>query len=325
VPGHASAGPATSTRPYPREEMGENLRTRLTTGVPVLLDGGLATTLEAAGTPLPGPLWSAQALVSAPAAVEAAHRAFVDAGAEVVLTASYQLSALGLRRAGLEASDADGLFRRSVELARRAAETAPHPVWVAGSLGPYGAALADGSEYTGSYDLSPGVLHEFHAPRVDALLAAGVDVVAFETVPAGAEVEVIAEVLRGTGCDAWISVTVAGDGTRTPRGEPLDEALAPALEVDEALAVGVNCCPPRLVAPALRQLAPARRQGRALLAKPNAGARWDPVYQSWRRAHESVDPAPWLAAGARLVGGCCGTGPEDLAVLARQVRAATRV
>jgi homocysteine S-methyltransferase len=296
--------------------MADDLRARLATGVPVLLDGGLATTLEAAGTELPGPLWSAQALVSAPTAVEAAHRAFIDADAEVVLTASYQLSALGLRRAGLAASDVDGLFRRSVELARLAAEAAPHPVWVAGSLGPYGAALADGSEYTGRYDLAPGALHEFHAPRVDALLAAGVDVVAFETVPAGAEVEVIAEVLRGTGRDAWVSVTVAGDGTRTPRGEPLSEALAPALEVDEVLAVGVNCLPPHLVASALEELAIAGRRGRALLAKPNAGARWDPARQLWTREQGPADPAPWVAAGAALVGGCCGTGPDDLAGLA---------
>ncbi len=296
--------------------MTDDLRTRLATGVPVLLDGGLATTLEAAGTALPGPLWSAQALVSDPEAIEAAHRAFADAGAEVVLTASYQLSALGLRRAGLEASDAEELFGRSVELARLAADAAAHPVWVAGSLGPYGAALADGSEYTGRYDLSRSALHDFHAPRVDALLAAGVDVVAVETVPAGAEVEVVAEVLRGTGRDAWISVTVAGDGTRTPRGERLADALAPALDVDEVVAIGVNCVPPHLVAPALHELAAARRRGRALLAKPNAGARWDPARQTWTRDDVPADPTPWVAAGAELIGGCCGTDPDDLAVLA---------
>ena len=296
--------------------MADDLRARLGTGVPVLLDGGLATTLEAAGTALPGPLWSAQALVSAPGAIETAHRRFVEAGAEVLLSASYQLSALGLQRAGLEPSEAEGLFRRSVELARRAAKAATRPVWVAGSLGPYGAALADGSEYTGRYDLSPAGLHDFHAPRVEALLAAGADVIAVETVPAGAEVDVISEVLRGTGRDAWVSVTVAGDGTRTPRGEPLSEALAPALEVDEVLAVGVNCVPPHLVPAALQELAPARRRGRALLAKPNAGARWDPARQIWARDEAPADPRPWLSAGAALVGGCCGTDAEDLARLA---------
>ena len=296
--------------------MADDLRTRLATGVPVLLDGGLATTLEAAGTALPGPLWSAQALMSSPGAIATAHRRFVDAGAEVVLSASYQLSALGLQRAGHDPVEAQGLFRRSVELARRAAQAATHPVWVAGSLGPYGAALADGSEYTGRYDLSPTGLHDFHAPRVEALLTAGADVIAVETVPAGAEVEVVAEVLRGTGRDAWVSVTVAGDGTRTPRGEPLSEALAPALEVDEVLAVGVNCAPPQLVAAALQELAPARRRGRALLAKPNAGARWDPARQTWSRNETEADPRPWVSAGAALVGGCCGTDATDLARLA---------
>ena len=296
--------------------MADDLRTRLATGVPVLLDGGLATTLEAGGTELPGPLWSAQALISAPQAIEAAHRAFVDAGAEVLLTASYQLSALGLQRAGIDSSDAPRLFARSVELARGAADAAGHPVWVAGSLGPYGAALADGSEYTGRYDLSPGALHDFHAPRVAALVDAGADAIAVETVPAGAEVEVVAEVLRGTGRDAWVSVTVAGDGTRTPRGEPLDEALAPALEVDEVIAVGVNCVPPHLVAPALTQLAPAHQRGRALLAKPNAGARWDPARQVWTRTEVPADPRDWVAAGAVLIGGCCGTAPTDLARIA---------
>lgn len=301
--------------------MADDLRARLATGEPVLLDGGLATTLEAGGTELPGPLWSARALLDAPGAVEDAHRAFAEAGAEVLLTASYQLSALGLARAGIEASRADGLFARSVELARRAGERTGRRVWVAGSLGPYGAALADGSEYTGRYDLSPAALRDFHAPRLAALLRAGVDVVALETVPAGAEVAVLAEILRGSGRDAWVSVTVAGDGTRTPRGEPLSEALGPALEVDEIVAVGVNCLPPHLVAPALAELADARRRGRALLAKPNAGARWDPARRAWTRQGPPADPVAWTAAGAALVGGCCGTGPGDLAGLARRLSA----
>lgn len=304
--------------------MGEDLRTRLESDAPVVLDGGLATTLEESGCRLPGPLWSAHALLTSPGRVAAAHRAFVRAGAEVLLTASYQLSAVGLAEEGVEAERHDELFERSVGLARSAATGAGHPVWIAGSLGPLGAALADGSEYTGNYDLGPATLRDFHSPRVAALLAADVDVLAVETVPSGEEVAVIAEVLRGTGREAWVSVTVAGDGTRTPRGEPLAEALGPALEVDEVIAVGVNCAPPQLVEPALASLAPAVGRERALLAKPNAGARWDPAHQCWRRDHPVPDPTAWLGAGARLVGGCCGTGPRDLAALAELARGARR-
>lgn len=285
-----------------------------------MLDGGLATTLEERGLKLPGPLWSAHALLTRPGRVAEAHRAFVRAGAEVLLTASYQLSSVGLAAQGVDPDRHDELFERSVGLARAAATDAGHPVWVAGSLGPYGAALADGSEYTGDYGVAQAALRDFHAPRVEALLAADVDLLAVETLPSGEEAAVIAEVLRGTDRPAWLSVTLAGDGTRTPRGEPLLEALGPALEVDEVVAVGVNCCPPDLVVPALGALAPAARRGRALLAKPNAGARWDPVHQRWSRDHDPPDPAAWIAAGARLIGGCCGTGPDDLARLVAAVR-----
>lgn len=294
----------------------DTLRSRLTDGARVVaLDGGLATTLEAGGYPLPGPLWSARALLEAPGRVREAHRAFVAAGAEVVLTASYQLSRRGLREAGEDPDRADALFARAVELAREAVADADHATWVAGSLGPYGAALADGSEYTGRYGVGADRLRDFHGPRIEALAAAGVDVLAVETIPSAGEAAVVARLLREQRLPAWVSVTVAGDGTRTPRGGPLADALAPAAEVDDVLAVGVNCCPPALVAPALTDLAGAAAGRCALLAKPNAGARWDPARQQWQRTDAPADPAPWLAAGAGLVGGCCGTSPGDLAAL----------
>jgi homocysteine S-methyltransferase len=293
--------------------MHHDLRTRLASDEAVLLDGGLATSLESGGYALPGPLWSARALLDAPARIRAAHTAFVDAGAEVLLTASYQLSRSGLRASGEDPARLDRLLARSARLAREAAAEARRPVWVAGSLGPYGAALADGSEYTGRYGVGRATLRDFHGPRLEALASADVDVLALETIPSGEEVAVLAELLAAAGRPAWISVTLAGDGTRTPRGEPLDEALAPAAAADDVLAVGVNCCPPDLVVPALERL---RSLGMPLLAKPNAGARWDPAHRRWGPPRSAADPRPWVLAGARLVGGCCGTSPADLAGLA---------
>ncbi len=311
---HESVGP--NFRPaYHRTPMGL-LHARLDAGETLVLDGGLATSLEAAGLPLPGPLWSARALLEAPDLVRDAHAAFAGAGAEVLLTASYQLSRRGLQAAGLDPSLAPTLFARAVALAREAGRDAhPRPL-VAGSLGPYGAALADSSEYTGRYDIGRGALRDFHAPRVEGLVDAGADLLAVETVPGGEEVQVIADLLADAGRHAWVSVTVAGDGTRTPVGEPLLEALGPAAAVDEIVAVGVNCVPDELVVPALEHLAPL---GVPLVAKPNAGARWDPVGQVWRPVRTPVDPRPWLSAGARLVGGCCGTAPADVAALATAV------
>jgi homocysteine S-methyltransferase len=304
----------------------------------VLLDGGLATTLEAAGHDLSGPLWSARLLLEDPGAIVAAHRAFLAAGAEVVTTASYQLSAIGLRSAGGDGLDIDRLLARSVAVAREAvavhladrhdgdlaasdrplpAGAGRRPPRVAASIGPYGAVLADGSEYRGGYGLSVDELVAFHAPRVAALVAAGPDLLAVETIPSGAEVEALARVLAGVDVPAWVSVTVGPDGTTTPEGQPLHEALAPALEVVAVVAVGVNCCPPGVATRALEAL--AQTCDHPLVVYPNVGDTWDAQARGWRPGTGGDGQAElprWLAAGARMVGGCCGTGPEHLARLA---------
>jgi homocysteine S-methyltransferase len=321
-------------------------------GEVLLLDGGSATTLAERGHDLDGPLWSARLLLEDPDAVRAMHRDFLDAGARVLLTVSYQLSGEGLERLGVPASRTGELMARSVALARRAAERAEeaeegvqHAVdraagqvggraaeesveqggalprgatteaLVAGSLGPFGALLADGSEYRGRYGVGAARLRDVHAPRLAALLAAEPDLLALETVPSGAEVAVLVELLDGAATPAWVTMTVGDDGTRTPEGEPLEEALGPAIEATEVVAVGVNCLAPELVPAALHRLG---NVGMPLVAKPNAGRRWDARARRWRPGG-AADPGPWLAAGARLVGGCCGTAPADLRELADRV------
>jgi homocysteine S-methyltransferase len=286
---------------------------------PLLLDGGSATTLAERGHDLGGPLWSARLLLEDPDAIRTVHRDFLEAGAEVLLTVSYQLSGEGLERLGVPATRTGELMARAVDLAREAVEQegdAARTARVAGSLGPYGALLADGSEYRGRYGLGRARLRDVHAPRLDALLAAAPDLLALETVPSGAEVAVLTGLLGGTALPAWVTMTVGDDGTRTPEGEPLEEALGPAIEAPEVVAVGVNCLAPELVPTALHRLADA---GLPLVAKPNAGRRWDARARRWRPGG-SADPRPWLAAGARLVGGCCGTAPADLRELAGRVR-----
>ncbi len=305
----------------------------------VLLDGGLATTLEAAGHDLSGPLWSARLLREDPGAIVAAHRAFLAAGAEVVTTASYQLSAIGLRSTGGAERDSDRLLARSVELARdaitahlaerehgardraaspqRGADDRQRPPRVAASVGPYGAVLADGSEYRGAYGRPVDELVDFHAPRVAALLAAGPDLLAVETIPSGTEVAALARVLADVDVPAWVSVTVGRDGATTPEGQPLREALAPALEVAAVVSVGVNCCPPGVATRALGVLADACDH--PLVVYPNVGDTWDAEARGWRPGaggDVQAELPRWLAEGARMIGGCCGTNPEHLARLA---------
>ncbi|MGY1689788.1 homocysteine S-methyltransferase [Geodermatophilus sp. SYSU D01105] len=283
---------------------------------PVVLDGGLATQLEAQGHDLSSALWSARLLRDDPDAVVAAHAAFAAAGAQVATSASYQASVEGFAAAGVDAARARRLIASSVELARRGAPGC----WVAGSVGPYGAVLADGSEYTGAYcaQLSVGELRAFHRPRMELLAEAGADVLACETVPAAAEAEALVAEADGLGVPVWLSLTtvVDGDGVaRTRRGERAADVFALARGVDAVVAVGVNCTAPSAVGPSLAAAASA---GTPLVAYPNSGEGWDAHARRWTGT-PGVDPAEvgaWVAAGARLVGGCCRVRPEDVARLA---------
>ncbi len=282
---------------------------------PVVLDGGLATLLEARGHDLSSDLWSARLLTDAPEAIVAAHAEFFDAGAQVATTASYQASFAGFASLGLDAAQAADLMRLSVSLARRARDEHRPDGWVAASMGPYGAYLADGSEYRGDYDLDVAGLREFHRPRLDVLAAAGADVLAVETIPCLAEVEAVCAELDGSGLTAWLSLSA--DGDRTREGEPLAQAWAMVADVAEIVAVGVNCCAPDDVVPALTGATGP------LVAYPNSGQGWDAVRRTWtgESAFDAGAVDDWLAAGARLVGGCCRVGPADIARVAAGVTA----
>lgn len=294
---------------------------------PVVLDGGLATELEAAGHDVSSRLWSARLLEDDPGAVVAAHRRFFAAGARVATTASYQASAEGFAAAGVS-RPADELLTRSVVLAQRARaeEGLDDEAWVAASVGPYGAVLADGSEYTGTYAdparpaaRDVAALRRFHGPRLQVLAAAGADVLACETLPAGAEVEALLLELEPLGVPAWVSLTavVDVDGTvRTRLGEPAEQVFAMLRGLPFVVAAGVNCLDPDDVAAAVAVA--SRASGKPVVAYPNSGERWNAVQRAWTgdpRLHPA-DVRSWLDGGARLVGGCCRVGPAVLAEVA---------
>jgi homocysteine S-methyltransferase len=278
-----------------------------------VLDGGLATELEAQGADLSDALWSARVLADDPSRVVAAHAAFVAAGADVAITSSYQASFAGFARAGIDHDRAAELLRRSVVLAREAGAAL-----VAASVGPYGATLADGSEYTGRYGLTVVQLREFHRERLQLLASAGPDLFAVETIPSLPEVEAICAELSRLDIPAWVSLTATE--TATAAGESLADAFAVADDCPSVIAIGVNCVPPTVVAPALRVAASVT--AKPLVAYPNSGETWDATGRRW-----TGDPAipidlvgSWLDLGVRYVGGCCRVSPVQLSRIAHAAR-----
>ncbi|MBX6750490.1 MAG: homocysteine S-methyltransferase [Micromonosporaceae bacterium] len=297
-----------------RPSPGASLAQALQSG-PIVLDGGLATWLEAAGHDLSDDLWSARLLADAPDAIATAHSDFIDNGARVVTTASYQATVDGFVRRGHDPEHAAELIRSSVGIARAAADAAPvGPVWVAASVGPYGAVLADGSEYRGNYGLSAADLVRFHRPRLALLAEAGPDVLALETVPDVREAEALLTALDGLGVPAWLSYTIAGDRTRA--GQPLTEAFALAAGHPDIIAVGVNCSSPADATAAVPVAAAAI--GKPVVVYPNSGERWDAVHRRWSGPASDLDRlAPlWVRDGARLIGGCCRVPPVTIRRLA---------
>jgi homocysteine S-methyltransferase len=287
---------------------------------PVVLDGGLSTELEAHGHDVSSALWSARLLRDDPAAIVEAHAAFAAAGAQVATTASYQATFEGFTAAGIDRREAERLMELSVILAREVQGDG----WVAGSVGPYGAMLADGSEYTGAYadELGIAALRAFHRPRMEILAGAGADVLACETVPAAAEAGALVAEAVSVGMPIWLSLTTVLDDEgipRTRRGESAADVYALVAGVPEVIAVGVNCTAPAAIGPTI---AAASAAGKPIVVYPNSGESWDATDRRWTGSPGiSPDDVPaWVAAGARLVGGCCRVGPADIETLAVTLR-----
>ena len=303
-----------------------------------VIDGGLASELEYIGARIGGPLWSAHVLEDEPDKVAAVHRAFIDAGSQCIATCSYQVSRMGYAEAGLPPERADAALLNSVALARTvAAEFPGRRVLVAASLGPYGAALHNGAEYTGNYDCSYADLVRFHRERIEVLARAtgpqapdlhpnvqrspvgGPDLLAFETFPSLEEVRAVGEALAPwPGLQAWFSFSCRDD-KHVSYGEALADCASMVAALPQTVAIGVNCVPPRWIPSLINEL----RSGsdKPVLVYPNSGEGWDAAARCWTGTSDPAEfgamAAEWFAAGAQLVGGCCRTRPAHIREVAR--------
>lgn len=291
----------------------------------LILDGALATELEARGCQLADALWSAKVLMEDPELIYQVHYDYFVAGARCAITASYQATPQGFATRGLSEDESLALIARSVELAQRARHDylAVRPdaktLLVAGSVGPYGAFLADGSEYRGDYALPEAEMMAFHRPRVQALLAAGADLLACETLPSFAEAQALVKLLAEfPDARAWFSFTLR-DAGHISDGTPLAEVVSWLNKQPQVVALGVNCVALESVTPALQQL--QTLTDKPLVVYPNSGEQYDAGSKTWHSApsgctlHDKL--AEWQQAGARLIGGCCRTSPGDIAAIAR--------
>jgi homocysteine S-methyltransferase len=292
----------------------------------VVLDGGLATQLEAQGNSLADPLWSARLLLESPGEIIRAHLAFYRAGATIATTASYQATFEGFAARGIDHTGAIGLLRRSVALASEArtawrAERAPDdtgPLLVAASIGPYGASLANGAEYSGRYGRSVAELRAFHRERLEILVATEADLLACETIPEIEEGIALVELLEATpGARGWLSFSCA-DGTRLRSGAAVEEAFALAERSSRVLAVGVNCTAPQHVDELLVRARSVT--SKPLIVYPNSGEGWDAVAKRWIEVGApTVDgnaARRWIEGGATIVGGCCRVSPAQITAVA---------
>lgn len=280
----------------------------------VLLDGGLSTALESLGVDTSGDLWTAWAAWRRSDDLVRAHRSFVDAGAEIVTTASYQCDTELLERAGADTRTARQVLASTTELARRATEGTS--CRVAASIGPFGASLADGSEYTGVYPVPWEVVESFHRRRLEVLIDTGPDLFAVETIPRRDEGSLVGDLLVEFGApQAWFSFGCKS-ATDTYGGDDVTSAVEAVLDYPNLMAVGVNCVAPALVGDVLENLGDVEAP---FVIYPNHGRRWNGFERVWEGDATSIDDdfvASWLARGARFIGGCCGTGPDGIARLA---------
>lgn len=288
----------------------------------VILDGALATELDRRGADLDDPLWSARILLEQPDLIREVHLDYFRAGADCATTASYQATVPGLVKRGYSETEALGVIANSVEIARAARDEfwaeGGHPdrayPFIAGSVGPYGAYLADGSEYRGDYGLTEEELVDFHRPRMAALVASGVDILACETIPCLVEAQALARLLgEFPGTTAWVSFS-ARDGRHNSQGEPVSDCARFLDGVPQVVAVGINCTAPRHIASLAAEIRWAT--DKPVLVYPNSGERFDPATRTWEGGGVEILFAElsqeWTAAGVKIIGGCCRTRPEDI-------------
>ncbi|XP_074309469.1 homocysteine S-methyltransferase 1 [Silene latifolia] len=303
-----------------------------------IIDGGFATQLEKHGASINDPLWSALCLIQDPHLIQRVHLEYMEAGADILVTSSYQATIPGFLSRGMSMEEAESLLVKSVKLAIQSrdefwstvsviAENSYKRALVAASIGSYGAYLADGSEYSGIYgdDVSLAKLKDFHRRRLQVLAGAGPDILAFETIPNKLETQAIVELLEDENIDipSWICFSSV-DGENAPSGESFEDCLNVINKSNKVAMAGINCAPPQFVDTLIRRF--KKLTHKMIVVYPNSGEIWDGRAKRWLPSQCSDDKAftsmalRWREAGAKLIGGCCRTTPSTIRGISKAVK-----
>lgn len=293
----------------------------------IILDGAMATELESYGCNLNDDLWSAKVLMEEPELIKKVHLDYFTAGADVAMTASYQATIEGFMSRGLSKEQAKKLIQTSVEIAVEARDEfwentdnhlgRPKPL-VSASVGPYGAFLADGSEYKGNYSLTVDQLVEFHRERMGILVEAGADVLICETIPCLKEAQAIVKLLKEFPDTYAIISFSAKDGLHISDGEKVAHCAAWLDQHEQVASIGINCTPPKYIPSLIKEI--SRYTTKPIAVYPNSGASYNPIDKTWEDVSTEEDygqlAKEWFELGASLIGGCCRTTPEDIQEIA---------
>ncbi len=298
----------------------------------LILDGAFSTELERRGCDLNDPLWSAKVLMENPEAITAVHEDYFNAGADCVITASYQATIEGLLKRGLSEEEACNLITSSTTLAQKARDNfwakpenrknRPRPL-VAASVGPYGAFLADGSEYRGNYDIDENGLMDFHRKRLNILIESKPDILACETIPCLPEAKALVRLLEEyPDIYCWMSFS-AKDGEHTNNGERIEACAHFLNSYDQVAAVGINCTAPEHIESLIFEI--RKGTNKPIVIYPNGGEQYDPVTKTWHgvsleKSSYGTSALHWYNNGAQVIGGCCRTTPDDIREIAKWAR-----
>ncbi len=294
---------------------------------PLILDGGLSNVLESFGCDLNQELWSAKMLIDQPELIKRAHLAYLEAGAQCITSSSYQATLSGFERIGLNRSDATKMMIKSIELADEARSVfikknnQSESIFLAASIGPYGAFLADGSEYRGDYRISDNELRQFHAEKIRILESTNVDFLAFETIPSLQEIQILSELISQSKKQCWISFSCR-DSEFLNDGSKIIDALKICSSTNNLFALGVNCTAPKYISSIIKKIRPLV-QDKKIIIYPNSGEIYLPESKSWKGISDpdifQKMASEWLDLGVDIIGGCCRIGPDHITKLSQSL------